>query len=138
MRRAADCAVGRRDSTGFFDFHARRRPLPAFFAPIEIAAVVVQENSRCRRSTYKIADYKNFVHVQTESAVRQRVTSYPYDLQEERKIALRSHATEINQHLKEEIEARLQKAGLPCSNLLVVLRGERGTQRVVNTGTLYG
>ena len=43
---------------------------------------------------------RDFVHVQSEAALRQMATSYPYDLHEEHKIALRSHSREINKHLK--------------------------------------
>jgi regulator of protease activity HflC (stomatin/prohibitin superfamily) len=172
-------------------------------SPIEIAAVVVWQVHDSAEATFNVDSYENFVHVQSESALRQMATSYPYDLHEEHKIALRSHSHEINGHLKREIEERLGKAGVTVlearvshlayapeiaqamlqrqqaaaiiaartrivegavsmvhmaldqlaqkgvvqldeerkaamvSNLLVVLCGERGTQPIVNAGTLY-
>ncbi|MFC4309186.1 SPFH domain-containing protein [Steroidobacter flavus] len=172
-------------------------------SPIEIAAVVVWQVHDAAEAVFNVDDYENFVQVQSEAALRQMATSYPYDLHEEHKIALRSHATEINEHLRNEIQDRLAQAGLTViearvshlayapeiaqamlqrqqaaaiiaartrivegavtmvhmaleqlakkdvvhldeerkaamvSNLLVVLCGERGTQPVVNTGTLY-
>jgi regulator of protease activity HflC (stomatin/prohibitin superfamily) len=172
-------------------------------SPIEIAAVVVWQVHDAAEAVFNVDNYENFLHVQSEAALRQMATSYPYDLQEEHKIALRSHSTEINQHLKEEIQERLDRAGVTVlearvshlayapeiaqamlqrqqaaaiiaartrivegavsmvhmaleqlaergvveldeerkaamvSNLLVVLCGERGTQPIVNTGTLY-
>ena len=172
-------------------------------SPIEIAAVVVWQVHDSAEAAFNVDSYENFVHVQSEAALRQMATSYPYDLQEEHKIALRSHSNEVNEHLKKEIEARLVKAGVTVlearvshlayapeiaqamlqrqqaaaiiaartrivegavsmvhmaldqlaekgvvqldeerkaamvSNLLVVLCGERGTQPIVNTGSLY-
>jgi len=50
--------------------------------------------------------------VQSESALRQMATTYPYDLHGDIKIALRSHSKEISQHLQEEIQERLSQAGV--------------------------
>jgi regulator of protease activity HflC (stomatin/prohibitin superfamily) len=172
-------------------------------SPIEIAAVVVWQVHDAAEAVFNVDDYENFVQVQSEAALRQMATSYPYDLHEDHKIALRSHASEINEHLRNEVQDRLAQAGVTViearvshlayapeiaqamlqrqqaaaiiaartrivegavtmvhmaleqlaqkdvvhldeerkaamvSNLLVVLCGERGTQPVVNTGTLY-
>ena len=81
-------------------------------SPIEIAAVVVWQVHETAEAVFNVDDYENFVHVQSESALRQMATSYPYDLHEEHKISLRSHSTEINEHLQQEIKERLQKAGV--------------------------
>lgn len=172
-------------------------------SPIEIAAVVVWKVHDTAEAVFLVDDYENFVHVQTEAALRQMATSYPYDNNEGSGTALRSHASEINQHLKVEIQERLGAAGVTVlearishlayapeiaqamlqrqqaaaiiaarsrivegavsmvhmaleqldhagkiqldeerkaamvSNLLVVLCAERGTQPVVNAGTLH-
>lgn len=172
-------------------------------SPIEIAAVVVWQVHDSAEAVFNVDNYEDFVHVQSEAALRQMATSYPYDLHEEYKIALRSHSKEINEHLKQEIQERLERAGVTViearvshlayapeiaqamlqrqqaaaiiaartrivegavsmvdmalqqlsqrgvvqldeerkaamvSNLLVVLCGERGTQPIVNTGSLY-
>jgi regulator of protease activity HflC (stomatin/prohibitin superfamily) len=173
-------------------------------SPIEIAAVVVWQVHDAAEATFNVDNYEDFVHVQSEAALRQMATSYPYDLHEDHKIALRSHSHEINGHLQREVQERLARAGVTViearvshlayaaeiaqamlqrqqasaiiaartrivegavsmvhmaldqlaargviqldeerkaamvSNLLVVLCGERGTQPIVNTGTLYG
>jgi hypothetical protein len=173
-------------------------------SPIEIAAVVVWQVHDTAEAVFKVDDYENFVHVQSESALRQMATSYPYDLHENHQVSLRSHSKEINEHLQREIQERLGAAGVTVlearishlayaqeiaqamlqrqqasaiiaarsrivegavgmvhmaldhleregkiqldderkasmvSNLLVVLCSERGTQPIVNTGTLYG
>jgi len=81
-------------------------------SPIEIAAIVVWQVEDTAQAVFHIEDYENFVHVQSESALRQMATSYPYDLHEDHKVALRSHSKEINQHLKEEIEERVGRGGI--------------------------
>ncbi len=171
--------------------------------PIEIAAVVVWRVVDSAEAMFQVDDYSNFVHVQSEAALRNLATSYPYDQHEDGEVALRSHTVEIADRLKVEIQARLAQAGVEVmearishlayapeiasamlqrqqasaiiaarqkivegavgmvemalqglsrnkiveldeerkaamvSNLLVVLCGERGTQPVLNTGSLY-
>jgi len=171
--------------------------------PIEIAAVVVWQVLDTAEAVFCVDDYENFVHIQSESALRQMAQSYPYDAHDDGEPSLRSHGEVINNHLRDEIQARLEKAGVQViesrishlayaqeiaqamlqrqqagaiiaartrivegavsmvemaldqlsqrgvvnldeerkaamvSNLLVVLCGERGTQPVLNTGTLY-
>ena len=153
-------------------------------------------------AVFEVDDYNNYVHVQSESALRNLATSYAYDGTTTRK-SLRGSTGKIAEHLKQEIQERLAKAGVEVmearishlayapeiaaamlqrqqagaiiaarqrivegavgmvemaldmlsakhvveldnerraqmvSNLLVVLCGERGTQPVVNTGTIY-
>jgi len=172
-------------------------------SPIEIGAIAVWYVHDTAEAVFNVDDYENFVKVQSEAALRQMATSYPYDLHDDHKISLRSHSAEINEHLKTEIQERLASAGVSVlearvshlayaqeiahamlqrqqasaiiaarskivegavsmvqmaleklrnegiidldeerkaamvSNLLVVLCGERGTQPIVNTGTLY-
>jgi hypothetical protein len=81
-------------------------------SPIEIAAVVVWQVHDSAEAVFNVDSYEDFVHVQSESAVRQMATSYPYDLHEDHKVALRSHSREINDHLKREIQERLERAGV--------------------------
>jgi regulator of protease activity HflC (stomatin/prohibitin superfamily) len=172
-------------------------------SPIEIGSVIVWQVVDSAEAVYNVDDYESFVHIQSEAALRAMATSYPYDMHDDGKIALRSHAAEISKHLTEEIQERLAQAGVNViearishlayapeiaqamlqrqqasaiiaartrivegavsmvemaleqlsarnvveldperravmvSNLLVVLCGERGTQPVVNAGTLY-
>jgi regulator of protease activity HflC (stomatin/prohibitin superfamily) len=171
--------------------------------PIEIAAVVVWKVVDTAEAMFEVDDYEHFVRVQSEAALRNMATSYPYDTHEDEKLSLRGNTTEIAEHLKAEIQERLEKAGVKViesrishlayapeiasamlqrqqagaviaararivegavgmvemaldtlskqniieldeerkatmvSNLLVVLCSDRGTQPVVNTGTLY-
>ena len=171
--------------------------------PIEIAAVVVWQVVDTAEALFEVNDYEDFVHIQSESALRAMATSYPYDSHDTGALSLRSHGKEISEHLQKEIQERLSSAGIRViearithlafapeiaqamlqrqqasaiiaartrivegavsmvemaleqlaarnvvnldeerkaamvSNLLVVLCGERGTQPIVNTGTLY-
>jgi hypothetical protein len=171
--------------------------------PIEIAAVIVWQVVDTAEAVFQVDDYENYVHIQSESALRQMAQSYPYDSHDDGEPSLRSHGEEITQHLREQIQERLGRAGVEViearishlayaqeiaqamlqrqqagaiiaartkivegavsmvemalahlnehnivqldeerraamvSNLLVVLCGERGTQPVLNTGTLY-
>jgi regulator of protease activity HflC (stomatin/prohibitin superfamily) len=171
--------------------------------PIEIAAVVVWRVVDTAEAMFEVDDVLKYVHVQSESAVRNLATSYTYDAHDDTQISLRGHTSAVADHLKREIQDRLTTAGVEVmearishlayapeiaaamlqrqqagaiiaarqrivegavgmvemalemlskreivkldderkaamvSNLLVVLCGERGTQPVVNTGTIY-
>ena len=171
--------------------------------PIEMASVVVWKVVDTGEASFEVDDYVNYVHVQSESAVRNLATRYPYDTTEEGQLSLRGATDEIAAELKTEIQSRLHKAGVKVlearithlayapeiasamlqrqqagaiiaartqivegavsmvemaleklssqgiidldeerkanmvSNLLVVLCGDKGTQPVVNTGSLY-
>jgi regulator of protease activity HflC (stomatin/prohibitin superfamily) len=171
--------------------------------PIEIAAVVVWRVVETAEASFEVDDYEHYVKVQSEAAVRNLATQYPYDAYVEGQKSLRGNTAEIADLLKGEVQARLAKAGVEAlearinhlayspeiaaamlqrqqagaiiaarqrivegavgmvemalgmlserevvdldnerraamvSNLLVVLCGDRGTQPVVNAGTIY-
>ena len=171
--------------------------------PIEIAAVVVWQVVDSAEAVFQVDDYNNYVKVQSESALRNLATSYPYDAHDEAQMSLRGHTAAVADHLKKEIQERLSRAGVEViearishlayapeiahamlqrqqagaiiaarqrivegavgmvemaldllsrreivaldderkaamvSNLLVVLCGDRSTQPVINTGTIY-
>lgn len=171
--------------------------------PIEIAAVVVWKVTDTAEACFEVENYEHYVKVQSEAAVRNLATHYPYDAHEEHHKSLRGNTAEIAEQLKSEVQARLAKAGVEVlearinhlayapeiasamlqrqqagaiiaarqrivegavgmvemalellsqrdvvtldndrkaamvSNLLVVLCGDRNTQPVINTGTIY-
>jgi hypothetical protein len=171
--------------------------------PIEIAAVVVWRVVETAEALFEVDSYEHYVKVQTEAAVRNLATHYPYDAYVEGHMSLRGNTQEVAEQLKTEVDARLNKAGVEVlearinhlayapeiaaamlqrqqagaiiaarqrivegavgmvemaldllsarevvtldndrkaamvSNLLVVLCGDRNTQPVVNTGTIY-
>jgi regulator of protease activity HflC (stomatin/prohibitin superfamily) len=171
--------------------------------PIEVAAVVVWKVVDTAEAMFEVDDYEEFVHVQSEAALRGLAVKYPYDAHETEDMALTTHTPEIAEKLQLQVQDRLDKAGVEViearishlayapeiahsmlqrqqataiiaarrkivdgavgmvemaleqlsakqivaldeerkasmvSNLLVVLCSDRGTQPVVNTGTLY-
>jgi regulator of protease activity HflC (stomatin/prohibitin superfamily) len=171
--------------------------------PIEIAAVVVWKVVDSAEALFEVNDYEHYVKVQSEAAVRNLATQYPYDAYVDGEKSLRGNTADVAEQLKAEIQERLAKAGVEVlearinhlayapeiaaamlqrqqagaiiaarqrivegavgmvemalemlsqravveldnerkaamvSNLLVVLCGDRNTQPVVNTGTIY-
>jgi len=80
--------------------------------PVEIAAVVVWKVVETAEAVFHVDDYEHFVHVQSESAVRTLATSYPYDAHVEGQTSLRMSVIEISHKLRDEIQERLEKAGV--------------------------
>ena len=171
--------------------------------PIEIAAQVVWRVTDTAQALFDVDDYKAFVMVQIEAAVRTIGSRYPYDDFSHQEVTLRGNHDQVGAELRQELIARLTMAGITVdecgfthlayaqeiagamlrrqqaqavvaarqtlvegavgmvemalselskkgvveldderraamvSNLMVVLCGERDTQPVVNTGTLY-
>ncbi|HEX6323753.1 MAG TPA: SPFH domain-containing protein [Vicinamibacterales bacterium] len=171
--------------------------------PIEIAAVVVWRVIETAEASFEVDDYEHYVKVQSEAALRNMTTHYPYDAHQDDVMSLRGNTADVAQQLKVEVQDRLARAGVEViearishlayaqeiaaamlqrqqagaiiaarqrivegavgmvemalemlshreivkldderkaamvSNLLVVLCGERGTQPIINTGTIY-
>lgn len=80
--------------------------------PIEIAAVVVWKVVDTAEALFNVDDYINFVHVQSESALRNLATHYAYVADNEVEMALASHTAEISGGLAKEIQERLEQAGV--------------------------
>ncbi len=81
-------------------------------SPIEIAAVVVWKVVDTAEAMFEVDDYEEFVTIQSEAALRNLTTTYPYEPHEGNGIALRSNPVEIAAALKSEIQDRLEKAGV--------------------------
>ncbi|HEX3552764.1 MAG TPA: SPFH domain-containing protein [Thermoanaerobaculia bacterium] len=80
--------------------------------PIEIAAVVVWRVVDTAEALFNVDDYINFVHVQSESALRNLATHFPYVADHEGEMALSSHTAEMSSGLSAEIQDRLEQAGV--------------------------
>lgn len=81
--------------------------------PIQIAAVVVWEVINSAEALFEVEDYESFVSIQSEAALRNLATNYPYDQHDgDEQLSLRSHANVVASALKEEIQSRLSKAGV--------------------------
>jgi len=80
--------------------------------PIEIAAVVVWLVQDTAHAIYAVDDYRHFVTVQTETAVRHIASRYPYDSRGSDALSLRDNADEITERLSAELTARVRPAGV--------------------------
>jgi hypothetical protein len=80
--------------------------------PIEIAAIVVWRVVDTAEAVFEVDDYEHYVKVQTESAVRNLATHYPYDTHIDGQLSLRGSTDEVAKRLKHEIQDRLSKAGV--------------------------
>lgn len=80
--------------------------------PIEIASVVVWRVVDTAEALFEVDDYDNYVKVQSEAAVRNLATRYPYDAHEEHQVSLRGSTAAVAGDLKHEIQERLAKAGV--------------------------
>jgi len=81
-------------------------------SPVEIAAVVVWRVVDSAEAVFNVDDYESFVHIQSEAAIRSLATQYPYDQHEDGQISLRSHPLEISEYLKQQLDERLNTAGV--------------------------
>ena len=81
-------------------------------SPIEIAAVVVWKVTDTAEAIFEVDNYEEFVTIQSESALRNLSTTYPYEPHEGDGLALRSDPAEIAQALRREIQDRLEEAGV--------------------------
>jgi len=81
--------------------------------PIVIAAVVVWKVVDTAEAVFEVDDYENFVHVQSESALRNLATGYPYvSHEDEEEVSLSGNTMQVSDGLKTEISNRLEKAGV--------------------------
>ena len=80
--------------------------------PIEIASVVVWKVTETAEACFEVDNYEHYVKVQSEAAVRNLATQYPYDAYEEHHKSLRGNTLEIAAQLKLEVQERLAKAGV--------------------------
>ena len=63
--------------------------------PIDIAAVVVWRVVETAEAMFEVDDYENYVRVQSEAALRNAATSYPYDSHEEHIVSLRGSTASV-------------------------------------------
>ena len=80
--------------------------------PIEIAVVVVWRVRDTAQACFDVDNYAEYVHVQSESAVRHLANCYAYDHGEPEEITLRSGVEEVSATLHDQLQERLAKAGV--------------------------
>jgi hypothetical protein len=80
--------------------------------PIEMAAQIVWRVVDTAQALFDVDDYKAFVLVQVEAAIRTIGSRYPYDDFEHLEVTLRGHLDEVGVELRKELIARLSIAGI--------------------------
>ena len=84
--------------------------------PVMISTILVWRVTDTYKAAFEVDDYKNFVRVQTDAAVRKLASMYPYDnfadegIEED--ITLRSSLNEVSEALEKEVQERLAMAGI--------------------------
>ena len=84
--------------------------------PIIISTILVWRVKDTHKAAFDVDDYENFVRIQTDAAVRELASKYPYDNfadeGTDEDITLRSSMSEVNEALEHELEDRLDIAGI--------------------------
>ena len=82
--------------------------------PVMVGTIVVWQVEDTFKASFEVEDYENFVHLQTDAAVRKMAGLYPYDDFEHQhaEVTLRSGVEEVNHSLEAEIIDRLKSAGI--------------------------
>jgi hypothetical protein len=79
---------------------------------VEIAAIVVWQVTDTSRALYAVDDYRNFVRVQAESALRHVATTHPYDNAADDGLSLRGSTDIVAGELAAEMAERVVIAGV--------------------------
>jgi len=82
--------------------------------PIEIAAVIVWQVRDTFKAAFDVDDYSQYLHIQSEAAVRHLAGICPYDNFEDEgaEVTLRGGSGNVNSLLEEELNERLAPAGI--------------------------
>lgn len=81
--------------------------------PIEIGIVVIWRIVNTAKAVFNVDNYKEYLSIQCDSALRNIVRKYPYDVSadgDER--SLRGSSQEVADKLKEEIQTKVEIAGI--------------------------
>ncbi len=80
--------------------------------PIEMAAQIVWRVVDTAQALFDVDDYREFVRVQVEAAIRTIGSRFPYDDFEHQEVTLRGNHDEVGAELRKELIARLAVAGI--------------------------
>jgi len=80
--------------------------------PVEIGAVVVWRVVDTAEAMFEVDNFEDFVHVQSESALRGLANQYAYDAHDDKQLSLSGSTAEVAERLQGEIQERLAKAGV--------------------------
>jgi regulator of protease activity HflC (stomatin/prohibitin superfamily) len=106
-------AVKKKVTLRIFNFNSETIKVnDALGNPIEIAAVVVWHVVDSAKALFNVESYQNFVAIQSETAIRQLATHFPYDSHDKDTESLRANPDEISGKLGSQVQNRLDVAGL--------------------------
>lgn len=80
--------------------------------PIEIAAVVTFQVIHPAEAVFTVDDYDDFIHVQSDAALRNLASKYRYDARQEDEYSLLGHIDEVASRLQAELQQRMTQAGI--------------------------
>ena len=80
--------------------------------PVELAAIVVWRVTDTARASFDVEDLQQFVRLQSESAIRELASRYPYDDYDAERVSLRRHEGEVLATLLDGLRERLDTAGI--------------------------
>ncbi|HEU4384689.1 MAG TPA: SPFH domain-containing protein [Anaeromyxobacteraceae bacterium] len=80
--------------------------------PVEIAAIVVWRVVDSAEAAFVVSDCAEYVRVQSEAALRNLASRYPYDAHDDEKVSLRGHTQVVAEHLAREVQERVKLAGV--------------------------
>lgn len=81
--------------------------------PIEVGIIVIWEVQDTAKAMFNVENYKAFISAQSDSALRNIVRMYPYDVPEDNDAqSLRGDSAEISAKLKAEIQRSVKVAGI--------------------------
>lgn len=81
--------------------------------PIEIGVVVIWRIKDTAKAVFNVDNYVNFISIQSDAAIRNIARQYPYDISDDGdEKSLRGSAQEIAQVLRDELQARVETAGI--------------------------
>jgi len=78
--------------------------------PIEIGSVIVWRVENAAKAIFTVDAYQEFISNQSEIVIRSIAAQYPYDAED--KISLRGNTGEITEKLVNELQEKLQIAGI--------------------------
>ena len=126
--------------------------------PVEIGIAVIWRVTDTAKAVFNVDNYKEYLSLQCDSALRNVVRVYPYDVAPNVDTtgdgvadegSLRGSSEVVAARIRDEIQKNVEQAGIEVveldderkaamvSNLLVVLCGNRDAQPIVNSGSLY-
>ncbi len=79
--------------------------------PVEIATIVVWQVVDTFAASFEVDDYEQYVSLQSETALRHNASAYPYDAEDDT-VSLRRNTDEVSEHLRNEIQERVARAGV--------------------------